>query len=71
MPDIYLIARVVPIVTCGNIGNLTNYEELLGLINRGPTADGGYRILRDRVNAVVLATYPQFAPSKTSEELAT
>ena len=41
--------------------NLTNYESLWSLINRGYTGERAYEILRDRVDALVLETYPQFA----------
>jgi hypothetical protein len=44
--------------------NLTNYEFLWALINRGPTAYGAYCILRDRADALVVKTYSQFAPCK-------
>jgi hypothetical protein len=40
---------------------LTNYEALWRLVNRGPTAECAYSILRDRVDALVEETYPQFA----------
>lgn len=40
---------------------LTNYESLCRLINRGPTAEEAYYLLRERVDALVDETYPQFA----------
>jgi len=43
--------------------NLTNYEQLWSLINRGPTAQYAYQILRARVDALVDETYPQYAPA--------
>jgi hypothetical protein len=41
--------------------NLTNYEALWALINRGETGRAGYDLLRKRVDALIDATYPQFA----------
>jgi predicted CoA-binding protein len=41
--------------------NLTNYEHLWSLINRGDTAQGAYDILRHRVDKLVDATYPRYA----------
>jgi len=52
--------------------NLTNYEHLWGLINRGDTAQNAYDILRHRVDALVNATYPRYAIDEeylTREEL--
>jgi len=40
---------------------LTNYEELWQLINRGDTANNAYTILRERVDALVRKTYPRYA----------
>lgn len=40
--------------------NLTNYEELWKACNRGETGQGAYEILRERVDAVIRVTYPQF-----------
>jgi hypothetical protein len=48
---------------------LTNYESLWGLINRGPTAEFAYQILRDRVDALVAETYPQFAEGAEEVEV--
>ena len=50
---------------------LTNYEGLWELINRGPTAEFAYQILRDRVDALVDETYPQFAAVATEAEVTT
>ncbi len=48
---------------------LTNYETVWELINRGPTAKLAYQILRDRVDALVDETYPQFAEGATEVEV--
>ena len=48
---------------------LTNYESLWALINRGPTADIAYQILRGRVDALVDETYPQFAEGAPEVEI--
>jgi len=48
---------------------LTNYESLWELINRGPTAEFAYQILRDRVDALVDETYPQFAAGASEVEV--
>jgi hypothetical protein len=44
--------------------NLTSYEELWGLINRGRTGDPAYEILRPRVDALVGEAYPKYAEGK-------
>jgi hypothetical protein len=41
--------------------NLTNYEQLWSLINRGETAARAYEILRERVNDLIDEAYPQYA----------
>jgi len=41
--------------------NLTNYEELWDLINRGYTGQKAYDILRKRIDALVDKTYPRYA----------
>jgi len=41
--------------------NLTNYEDLWSLINRGETGAGAYQILRERIDALIDEAYPQFA----------
>lgn len=40
--------------------NLTNYEELWGICNRGETGRAAYEILRTRVDLLIAETYPQF-----------
>lgn len=40
--------------------NLTNYEALWGLINRGDTSIPAYELLRERVDALIDKTYPQY-----------
>jgi len=40
---------------------LTNYEQLWGLINRGDSATYAYTILRSRIDALVNKTYPRYA----------
>lgn len=49
--------------------NLTNYEDLWKLINRGPTAEIAYQILRARADALVEETYPQFAEGAPEAEV--
>lgn len=41
--------------------NLTNYEQLWSICNRGYTGAEAYNILRARVDALVDEAYPQFA----------
>ena len=41
--------------------NLTNYESLWSVCNRGDTGQGAYEILRPRVDALIDEAYPQFA----------
>ena len=40
--------------------NLTNYEALWKLCNRGDTGSSAYEILRERVDTVIDEAYPQF-----------
>ncbi|MCA9547079.1 MAG: hypothetical protein KC613_21905 [Myxococcales bacterium] len=40
--------------------NLTNYEDLWALCNRGETGDEAYEVLRTRVDSLIDETYPQF-----------
>lgn len=41
--------------------NLTNYESLWRLCNRGKTGELAYDILRDRVDALIDEVYPEYA----------
>jgi hypothetical protein len=41
--------------------NLTNYEKLWKLINRGETGEGAYHILRERVDQLIDEVYPEFS----------
>jgi len=40
--------------------NLTNYEELWSLCNRGDTGREAYKILRERVERLIDEAYPEF-----------
>jgi hypothetical protein len=40
--------------------NLTNYEALWKLINRGESAEQAYELLKERVDDEILEAYPQF-----------
>jgi hypothetical protein len=46
--------------------NLTNYEELWSLINRGETGSVAYQMLRNRVDKLIDETYPQFAKQEAA-----
>ncbi len=48
--------------------NLTNYEMLWGLCNRGATGREAYEVLRRRVDALIDTTYPEFAESGWAAE---
>ena len=39
---------------------LTNYEDLWKLINRGKTSEPAYRLLSEKVEALIDATYPKY-----------
>lgn len=41
--------------------NLTNYEELWDLCNRGETGEPAFRVLRERVDELIATKYPEFA----------
>lgn len=45
--------------------NLTNYEAQWRKINRGKTGEAAYRILRQRIDALVDEAYPQFAETQS------
>jgi len=40
--------------------NLTNYEALWKLINRGDTGQEAYELLRERVDELIEEAYPQY-----------
>ncbi len=48
--------------------NLTNYEKLWKLVNRGETGQPGYEVLRERVEALIDEAYPQFADEDEDED---
>lgn len=41
--------------------NLTNYEQLWNICNRGKTGKAAYELLRSRVDALIDETYPEYA----------
>lgn len=47
--------------------NLTNYEELWALTNRGSTGRLAYEELRSRVDKLIGEAYPEYAESKEDE----
>ncbi|MBX3125550.1 MAG: hypothetical protein KF718_02495 [Polyangiaceae bacterium] len=46
---------------------LTNYENLWAFCNRGYTGERAYRILRDRVDALIAETYPEYQDPDPTE----
>lgn len=47
--------------------NLTNYEALWAICNRGYTGEEAYEVLRERVDQLVNETYPQYAEDEAEE----
>ncbi len=47
--------------------NLTNYESLWKIFNRGETGEEAYTILRERVDDLIDEAYPQFAGTEEEE----
>ncbi len=47
---------------------LTNYEALWALCNRGFTGQGGYEVLRDRVDDAIMERYPWLASEDAFEK---
>lgn len=49
--------------------NLTNYESLWNLCNRGETGAEAYEILRERVDELICDVYPQYAHEDTPDSI--
>jgi hypothetical protein len=49
--------------------NLTNYESLWRLTNRGETGRAAYQTLRDRVDDLIAEAYPQYFGSDAPDKL--